>query len=168
MHGWRRLEPGAGSGGWDGGSLGVIETASNQAFVFASNKQAVNVGASELIFQVGSTWVPEAVEQLRKREPVEVEEVVLASGKALLIADTEEHGRSIIRVVTERALREAPGLPVWGVVDPEPLVDDADRGRHIHVPVLPCAPSAAGGSLSRGPTRCRTVGRTRWWSAPSG
>ena len=106
----------------------VIETASNQAFVFASNKQAVNVGASELISRVGMAWVPEAVAHLVEKDGARVEKIVLVSGKALLIIDTEEHGRAIIRAVTERALREAPGLQVWGVVDPEPIADDADRG----------------------------------------
>jgi len=105
----------------------VIETASNQAFVFASNKQAVNVGASELIFRVGMEWVPAAVARV-KEDGAWVEEIVLASGKALLIVDTEDHGRSIIRAVTEKALQEAPGLQVWGVVDPESISDDTDRG----------------------------------------
>jgi hypothetical protein len=70
----------------------VIETASNQAFVFASNKQAVNVGASELIFRVGMAWVPEAVANLVEKGGARVEKIVLASGKALLIVDTEERG----------------------------------------------------------------------------
>lgn len=128
----------------------VIETASNQAFVFASNKQAVNVGASELIFQVGMTWVPEAVAQVEK-DGARVEEIVLASGKALLIVDTEEHGRAIIRAVTERALHEAPGLQVWGVVDPEPIADrgpDLVRAHRLHAACRASRPS----SLLRAPT----------------
>lgn len=129
----------------------VLETASNQAFVFASNKQAVNVGASELIFRAGTAWVRDAIKQLGKSE---VEEVVLASGKALLIVDTADHGQSIIRAVTEEALREAPGLQVWGVVDPEPIADDADRGpaleraHRLHATCRASRPS----SLMRAPT----------------
>ena len=132
----------------------VIETASNQAFVFASNKQAVNVGASELIFRVGMAWVPEAVAHLVEKGGARVEKIVLASGKALLIVDTEEHGRAIIRAVTERALREAPGLQVWGVVDPGPISDDADRGpaleraHRLHATCRASRPS----SLMRAPT----------------
>lgn len=108
----------------------VIETASNQAFVFASNKQAVTVGASELIFRSGTSWVRDAVRRVEK-DGAAVETVVLASGKALLIVDAVEQGRAIIREVTDRALREAPGLQVWGVVDPEPIGDDAGRGKAL-------------------------------------
>ena len=126
----------------------VIETASNQAFVFASNKQAVNVGASELIFQSGTTWVREAVDQVKKNG-ADVDPVVLASGKAQLMVDSAEHGRSIIRDVTRRALREAPGLQVWGVVDPRPIAGDADRGDALGRR-SGCTPPAA----RHGPPRC--------------
>lgn len=88
------------------------------------NKQAVNVGASELIFRAGTTWVRDAAVRL----DMQPDQIVLVSGKALLIADTAADGRAVIQKVTERALREAPGLQVWGVVDPEPIRDDADRG----------------------------------------
>ncbi|ROO61304.1 hypothetical protein EDC02_3237 [Micromonospora sp. Llam0] len=105
----------------------VIETGANQAYVFASNKQAVNVGASELIFQAGTEWVKTAVDKINdgRAEPV-VEIVVAASGKALLLADKADAGRTIIRAVTRRALDEAPGLEIWGTVDPDPVTDDTD------------------------------------------
>ncbi|WFE21039.1 hypothetical protein O7621_24790 [Solwaraspora sp. WMMD937] len=105
----------------------VIETGANQAYVFASNKQAVNVGASELIFRSGTEWVKTAVDKVNEErtEPV-VEIVVAASGKALLLADDEDAGRGVIRAVTRRALDEAPGLEIWGTVDPKPIVGDAD------------------------------------------
>ncbi|MFV2086984.1 Cas10/Cmr2 second palm domain-containing protein [Micromonospora sp. LOL_021] len=113
----------------------AIETGANQAYVFASNKQAVNVGASELIFRSGTEWVRTAVDKINdeRTEPV-VEIVVAASGKALLLADDEDAGRRVIRAVTRRALDEAPGLEIWGTVDPgpdpgpDPVADDADLG----------------------------------------
>ena len=37
-------------------------------------------------------WVPEAVAHLVEKDGARVEEIVLASGKALLIVDTEERG----------------------------------------------------------------------------
>ncbi|WBB95008.1 hypothetical protein O7543_00945 [Solwaraspora sp. WMMA2080] len=103
----------------------VIETGANQAYVFASNKQAVNVGASELIFRSGTEWVKTAVDKINEEhtEPV-VEIVVAASGKALLLADDEDAGRAVIRAVTRRALDEAPGLEIWGTVDPTSVTED--------------------------------------------
>lgn len=102
----------------------VVETGANQAFIFASNKQAVNVGASQLIWQVGHTWVDDAVSDLRGDVGGHrIEPIVKASGKALLLVDSPDTGRAFIRAITRRALREAPGLDVWGVVDPTPVGD---------------------------------------------
>lgn len=102
----------------------VIETGANQAYIFASNRQAVNVGASELIWRVGHVWAEDAVREVGAG----AELVVAASGKALLLVDDPETGRAIIRAVTTRALDEAPGLEVWGVVDGRAITDDRDVG----------------------------------------
>lgn len=104
----------------------VIETGSNQAYIFASNKQAVNVGASHLIHQAGTVWVTMAIEELDA--PDRVRPVVLASGKALLIVDSPATGRTLIEAVTRRALTEAPGLEIWGVTDPTPIANDSEVG----------------------------------------
>ncbi|MDG4771950.1 hypothetical protein [Solwaraspora sp. WMMD792] len=105
----------------------VIETGANQAYVFASNKQAVNVGASELIFRSGTEWVTEAVRKINERSGRDaVEIVVAASGKALLLAPNAADGRAVIRAVTRRALHQAPGLEIWGTVDPKAVDNDAD------------------------------------------
>lgn len=48
------------------------------------------------------------------------EVVVGASGKALLLVPTRDCGKDVIGRVTERALREAPGLGVWGAVVEHP------------------------------------------------
>lgn len=108
----------------------VIETGANQAYIFASNKQAVNVGASELIRQVGTEWVREAVAELASAVPdgPEVEPIVAASGKALLLVDSPDTGREVIRTITRRAMSEAPRLEVWGVVDAAPIADVASVG----------------------------------------
>lgn len=93
----------------------MIETGANQAFIFASNKQRVNVGASEMVRRVGTTWVEDALAGLTGVRPV-----VCASGKALLLADSADQGRTVVSRITRRALTEAPGLDVWGVVDETP------------------------------------------------
>lgn len=49
------------------------------------------------------------------------EKVVSASGKFVLKVEDPDIGRAVVRAVTSRALREAPGLEVWGVVDDEPV-----------------------------------------------
>jgi hypothetical protein len=100
----------------------VVETGANQAYVFASNKQVVNVGASQLIWQIGHTWVDDVITHLRS-EGRRLEPIVRASGKALLLVDSPDPGRAFIRALTGRALLEAPGLEVWGVVDPMPVGD---------------------------------------------
>lgn len=51
MHRWERA---FGEDGWMAEHFVLLETGANQAFVFASNKQVVNVGASDLIWRVGN------------------------------------------------------------------------------------------------------------------
>lgn len=126
--------------------LVLIETSSNQAFIFATNKLRENVGASELTYRAGTKLVLEAVHEVLKelhptaaplwneapavlrgllRSPTvnrpfaegSSAEVILAtSGKALLLVPEAEIGRRIIGGVTLAALRTAPGLDVLGVV----------------------------------------------------
>jgi hypothetical protein len=125
--------------------LVLIETAGNQAYIFATNKLRENVGASELTYQTGTRFVLEAVanaggpnlwpetdgsvhpdrirralRDTRQNPPIgngnPVEVILAVSGKALLLVEHEALGRHIVRQVTLRALREAPGLEVWGAV----------------------------------------------------
>jgi hypothetical protein len=99
----------------------VVETGANQAFIFASNRQAANVGASELVRRAGTDWVDDAVRAVTGETSDGVDVVVRASGKALLLVDDVTTGRSIVRHVTRTALEQAPGLEVWGIVDPAPV-----------------------------------------------
>ncbi len=115
-------------------NLVLIETTGNQAFIFATNKLRENVGASELTARVGTRFVLEAVQGaggtlpsdshnpttypgISEQNPVEV--ILAVSGKALLLVRDAGLGRQIVRAVTLRALREAPGLEVRGVVSRE-------------------------------------------------
>lgn len=105
----------------------IVETGANQRYIFGTNKRRANIGASELVHRVGTTWVAEAVSRVAGVTPV-----VLASGKAILVAASRAAGQEVIGIVTDRALREAPGLGVWGVV--HPFTTDSDRGlKDAHV-----------------------------------
>jgi hypothetical protein len=114
-------------------NLVLIETSSNQAYIFATNKLRENVGASELTARVGKRFVLDAVQAAGGTVPSEadrhdpnafpaisaqnpVEIIVTASGKALLLVRDAGLGRQIVSNVTLRALQEAPGLDVRGVV----------------------------------------------------
>lgn len=120
----------------------LIETSGNQNYIFATNKLRENVGASELTYRAGTQWVLEAVRdvggpsglwadnaaRLRRNlldpqlnrpineDGVAVEVIVATSGKALLLVKEREIGQKIIRRVTMKAIEEAPGLDVCGVI----------------------------------------------------
>ena len=114
----------------------ILETGSNQTFIFATNKQRVNVGASELIRQSCTEWVDDAIADLP--DPMVVSAVVRASCKAILLVRDEGVGRRLVGAVTLRALAQAPGLELWGTVGPEVGADFADaaitleQAHHLH------------------------------------
>lgn len=121
--------------------LVIIETSSNQDYIFSTNKLKENIGASELTYRSGTQWVLEAIAspagqqgvevwqaaRLRqilldpaKNPPIEaseqeVEILTAASGKALFLTKTQDIAQSIIQAVTRKALIEAPGLTIAGV-----------------------------------------------------
>lgn len=106
----------------------VIETGANQAYIFGTNKQKVNVGASQQVWRVGCEWARQAI---AKFSAGKVSRAIIASGKALLLVDTPDTGRAVIRAVTGRALVEAPDLEVWGIVDPQPVASDQEVGEAL-------------------------------------
>lgn len=93
----------------------LIDTGGKQRYIFGSSRLRHVVGASQLIHEVGTEWVPEAVARLGLPPDIVV---MTASGKALLLVDSADDGRAVIREVTRRALRQAPGLQVTGAVGP--------------------------------------------------
>ncbi|WP_405107988.1 hypothetical protein OG559_25395 [Micromonospora sp. NBC_01405] len=103
----------------------LIETGGNQRYIFGSNRLRHVVGASQLVHEVGTEWVLAAVRRLGLPDGTVV---TMASGKALLLVDAAEDGKAIIREVGRRALREAPGLQVTGVVGPP--FDASDAAAH--------------------------------------
>ncbi|MDG4771536.1 hypothetical protein [Solwaraspora sp. WMMD792] len=103
----------------------LIETGGNQRYIFGSNRLRHVVGASQLVHEIGTEWVPTAVGRL---DDPDATVVMTASGKALLLVGSVEAGRAVIREVSGRALREAPGLQVTGVVGPP--FDATDPAAH--------------------------------------
>ncbi|MEP7341951.1 MAG: hypothetical protein ABI977_29740 [Acidobacteriota bacterium] len=117
--------------------LVLIETSGNQNYIFATNKLRENVGASELTYRVGTEWVLNAVkrnggadlwdekaDQLRinlfnqsgKSQQGGIEVILATSGKAMLLVETEQIGKQIVREVTRQALQDAPGIDVCGII----------------------------------------------------
>lgn len=110
--------------------LSLIETSGNQAYIFGTNKLREQIGASELTYRVGTRWLREAL-GLNATDPVAwrsllrekngrlaggVEIVVATSGKTILLCDSREQAEALISDITERALKEAPGLSVCGAI----------------------------------------------------
>lgn len=136
----------------------LIETTSNQRYIFATNKLRENVGASELTYQIGTKIVMEAI---GKREVVEndadgnklrtflldalrnpfldkdshqIEVIAATSGKALLLTDDFNKAKEIVGFVTKHALKEMPGLTVHGAIVgvEDTLTDVHDRVSEVH------------------------------------
>lgn len=115
------------------GYLVFFETSGNQAYVYATNKLRENIGASELTYRAGTQWVLEAAglhdvptgnpaefREWLANKPVSdgVEVILCTSGKALLRVSDEPAAVTIVKAVTSRAAREAPGLSITGAIVP--------------------------------------------------
>jgi len=153
----------------------LIETTGNQSYIFGTNKLRENVGASELVHQVGTRFVLEAVREQGGPDlwdPVErtvdrtrfldparhpgvaagaaVEVLVASSGKAELLVGDLEVARAIVRAVTLRTQKEAPGVEVLGAVsdpldwdDPGSLARGIEQAHHRHGEARASRPSTA-------------------------
>jgi hypothetical protein len=124
----------------------LIETSGNQRYIFATNKMRENVGASELTYRVGTETVLKAVEKITDKKIYEendlagkklranllnkntnpefgngssIEVIIATSGKAILLVDKRSTAESIIREVTQTALRDMPGLTIHGAISEE-------------------------------------------------
>ncbi len=137
-------------------ALVLIETSGNQHYLYKTNKLKENVGASQITRMVGQ-WAHDAA-------PDQQGVVLATSGKALIQVPTRQDGIALVRSVTRRALREAPGLQVTGAVvdlgdDPADALDkvhkrfnaNRDAMGLIRAPVLPWTqPCATSGSPATG------------------
>lgn len=115
----------------------VIRTAGNQRYIFSSNKRQEIVGASELISRLDRIWVWEALRALFpgfdkswRIGTHDAELLMAGAGVATVLVKDEDAARRLVRQVTARALRDAPGLDVCGVV--VPYRPNAEGLRLIH------------------------------------
>ncbi|HEU0088898.1 MAG TPA: hypothetical protein VFQ77_14835 [Pseudonocardiaceae bacterium] len=101
----------------------LLETHGKQDFIFGTSKRREAVGASYLVHAIAADWVAESVQEITgvplgttisSGGPHEV--LVQTSGTFLAFFTDTAQARSVISPVTLRALREAPGLGVTGVV----------------------------------------------------
>ena len=132
--------------------LGLLETAGNQAYIFATNRLRENVGASQRVWEAGVEFTyraakevtgckrfdtlceaagqgPECYAKAMEQTPrlceagVEIEVVLATSGKALFLTREESKAKDLIAAATRMALEEAPGLTLRGAVV---KIEDAD------------------------------------------
>ncbi|MGW2146805.1 Cas10/Cmr2 second palm domain-containing protein [Nonomuraea bangladeshensis] len=101
----------------------VIGTSGTQRFIFESTKRRENVGASHLVTRIEETWLDDALLQLEasrtsriRTGPVEI--VTANAGGITALVRDPGLGRTLVAAITGRALRDAPGLDVCGVVGP--------------------------------------------------
>lgn len=100
--------------------LVMLQTNSNQPFIFSSPRLREQIGASFEITLL-SRWVKEEAEKLLKQNPPPTSFWISDSSGKVIVRFTETDGdpkelaKRLIREVTLRALTDAPGLDVTGV-----------------------------------------------------
>ena len=100
--------------------LVMLQTNSNQPFIFSSPRLREQIGASFEITLL-SRWVKEEAEKLLKPKPLPASFWISdSSGKVIVRftdneSDPKDLAKQLIREVTLRALTDAPGLDVTGV-----------------------------------------------------
>ena len=101
-------------------TLVMLQTNSNQSFIFSSPRLREQIGASFEITLL-SRWVKKEAEKLLKPKPLPTSFWVSNSSGKVIVRFTETDGdpkdlaKQLIREVTLRALTDAPGLDVTGV-----------------------------------------------------
>jgi len=134
--------------------LVTLETGGNQATIFSTNKLRNIVGASELIYRVGTEYIERAIQKTTGRnfkvkdvrEEISIEntegrhiEVALAtSGKALLLVRGEDAAKEFIREWSRIVVEEAPGIDAYAAYSAIPLdlslpLDEKIEGSFINV-----------------------------------
>lgn len=100
-------------------------TSGKQRFIFGSIKRKEIVGASDLIARVDGQWVDDALGELLpgfsrawRIERDEAELLMAGAGSAIVLLKDADRAKALVTTVTLRALSEAPGLDVSGVVCP--------------------------------------------------
>ncbi len=119
--------------------LVVINTAGKQRYIFSSRKRKEIVGASDLIARVNGSWTEDALEatfpgfslEWRLKDGHAAELITASAGSVTVLVREPDAGRRLVTELTRRALHEAPGLDVCGVVQEvggsEPLARSRER-----------------------------------------
>jgi len=100
--------------------LVMVQTNSNQPFIFSSPRLREQIGASFEITLL-SRWVKEEAEKLLKQKPLPTSFWVSDSSGKVIVRFTDDEGgpkdlaKQLILEVTLRALTDTPGLDVTGV-----------------------------------------------------
>lgn len=112
--------------------LVMLQTNSNQSFIFSSPRLREQIGASFEITLL-SRWVKEEAEKLLKPKPLPTTFCVSDSSGKVIVRFTEKEGepgalaKQLITQVTRRALTDAPGLDVTGVfIEAKPGAREAE------------------------------------------
>ena len=122
-----------------------LETGGNQAYIFAANKLRNIVGASELLYRVGTSYVTRALEkihahysldedEIKKLKDEEVDKyaiennaeldfeiIISTSGKAFLLARGRERAKEFISAWSKIVVSEAPGVDAAAVCSSTPV-----------------------------------------------
>ncbi|MFI6802172.1 Cas10/Cmr2 second palm domain-containing protein [Streptosporangium canum] len=104
----------------------MIRTAGNQRYIFSSGKRKEIVGASDLVARVNGVWTEEALREIFpgfekdhwRIASHDAELLVASAGRVTLLVKEADAGRRLVTALTLRALDQAPGLDVCGVVVP--------------------------------------------------
>jgi hypothetical protein len=105
--------------------VALIATTGNQTYIYAtSNRLGCNIGASGLLRAATVEWVEAAINELPS--PPGAQLIGASSGFTLLTGD-ETSLRSVVRSVTLRALKDAPGLAVAGAIAQRQGLSDTIR-----------------------------------------
>lgn len=108
-----------------------LETSGNQPYIFSSNKLRDVVGASELIYRVGTDFVKEAIASVKEAwtrksngsDPIKM--VISTSGKAVLFADSQEVAGHFITEWSKLVAEKAPGIDAMAVYSRIPFDPNA-------------------------------------------
>jgi hypothetical protein len=104
--------------------LTVVDTSGIQSYVFGSNRLRENVGASELVLQATGAWIYETLPQIGRTNVVDggmhhelkledglaAELIYTGGGNALVLFASRPLAVRWAMLLTEKALRKAPGL----------------------------------------------------------
>ncbi len=131
--------------------LVLIETAGNQDYVFATNKLRENVGASELLHRIGTTFVVEAVAAQKGASYADLANRCGAGQSARLSTEDFVHALDRIGSADPRPL-VSDGIEIVVATSGKAvlLVDTPDRGRAIVSAVTERALEQAPGAVVRG------------------